>query len=52
MFNCTQHFPLFRENDAHCTGFTSAPSYLKFDKFKEKWDCLSKKATSYVSVNV
>lgn len=46
------HFPLFRENDAHCTGFTSAPNYLKFDKFKEKWDCLSKKATSYLLDNL
>lgn len=33
----------------NCTGWTAAPINEKPIQFKEKWDCLSKEATDYVS---
>jgi ethanolamine phosphate phosphodiesterase len=51
--NCSQHsrpillthFPLFRESDKFCDELDSAPNNIKLEKFKQKWDCLSEKAT-------
>jgi hypothetical protein len=42
------HFPLFRESDKDCDEVDSAPDSLKFEKFKEKWDCLSYNATKLI----
>lgn len=39
------HFPLYRESDKDCDEPDTAPDSIKFDKFKEKWDCLSQNAT-------
>ncbi|XP_071449429.1 metallophosphoesterase 1 [Hetaerina americana] len=40
-----QHFPMFRESDESCRGSDSAPQELKADKFRERWDCLSREAS-------
>ncbi|KAL1491182.1 hypothetical protein ABEB36_011820 [Hypothenemus hampei] len=40
-----QHYPLFRESDEQCDDFDSAPMPQKRERFREKWECLSKEAT-------
>lgn len=41
-----QHYPLFRDSDKDCDEPDSAPYPLKNERFREKWDCLSKEATA------
>lgn len=40
-----QHYPLYRESDMECNDFDAAPLPEKSEKFREKWECLSKEAT-------
>lgn len=40
-----QHFPLYRESDAMCTGVDAAPPEEKFEKFREGWGALPKDAS-------
>lgn len=40
-----QHYPLYRESDAECTDFDSAPELIKNERFRERWECLSQEAT-------
>jgi len=42
------HFPLFRESDKDCDEIDSAPDSVKFDVYKERWDCLSLNATNLI----
>ncbi|KAJ1526257.1 hypothetical protein ONE63_009412 [Megalurothrips usitatus] len=41
-----QHFPMYRESDRNCDEPDGAPEDLKPMQFRERWDCLSKDATS------
>lgn len=36
---------MYRENDLDCTDFDAAPEPIKSQRYREKWDCLSKEAT-------
>lgn len=36
-----QHFPLYRRNDANCSGEDAAPPDEKYTPFKERYDVLS-----------
>ncbi|KAF5901171.1 metallophosphoesterase 1 [Clarias magur] len=40
-----QHYPLFRINDAECTGEDAAPLNERFQLFKERYDVLSQDAS-------
>lgn len=40
------HFPLFRESDEHCDEVDEAPADEKGTKFRERWDCLSREAST------
>ncbi|XP_057554479.1 metallophosphoesterase 1 isoform X2 [Hippopotamus amphibius kiboko] len=40
-----QHFPLYRRNDANCSGEDSAPPEEKYTPFKERYDALSREAS-------
>ncbi|EEC01821.1 cell division control protein/DNA repair exonuclease, putative, partial [Ixodes scapularis] len=40
-----QHFPLYRTSDSECSEPDAAPSPDRNEVFREKWDCLSEKAT-------
>ncbi|XP_075214748.1 per1-like protein PGAP5 [Lycorma delicatula] len=40
-----QHFPLYRESDADCNEPDEAPEDEKKQKFRERWECLSREAT-------
>lgn len=42
----------FRENDAHCSEADEAPSRLKTQAFREKWDCLSLSSTKFLLDNL
>ncbi|KAK7066458.1 Metallophosphoesterase 1 [Halocaridina rubra] len=37
-----QHYPLFRESDSICNEPDEAPRDLKYAKFRERWECISK----------
>uniref|UniRef100_A0AC34QRK5 Calcineurin-like phosphoesterase domain-containing protein n=1 Tax=Panagrolaimus sp. JU765 TaxID=591449 RepID=A0AC34QRK5_9BILA len=42
-----QHFPLFRSNDLICEDSEDlAPSEIRQEAFREKWECLSKDSTN------
>ncbi|XP_071958400.1 metallophosphoesterase 1-like [Antedon mediterranea] len=41
-----QHYPLFRKNDADCTGVDSAPPEEKYKEFKPNWDTVSKESSN------
>uniref|UniRef100_A0A6A7G2E9 Metallophosphoesterase 1-like n=2 Tax=Hirondellea gigas TaxID=1518452 RepID=A0A6A7G2E9_9CRUS len=40
-----QHYPLYRVNDAHCSGADAAPDKVKALTFRERWECLSRDAS-------
>ncbi|XP_018899719.1 metallophosphoesterase 1 [Bemisia tabaci] len=40
-----QHFPMYRESDESCQEIDSAPPVLKNEKFRERWECLSREAS-------
>ncbi|XP_059975102.1 metallophosphoesterase 1 isoform X3 [Mesoplodon densirostris] len=40
-----QHFPLYRRNDANCSGEDAAPPDEKYTPFKERYDALSQEAS-------
>lgn len=40
-----QHYPLYRESDKDCNEPDAAPYPLKKERFREKWDCLSRDAS-------
>ncbi|XP_057383075.1 metallophosphoesterase 1 isoform X2 [Balaenoptera acutorostrata] len=40
-----QHFPLYRRNDANCSGEDAAPPDEKYTPFKERYDVLSQEAS-------
>lgn len=41
---------MYRESDELCDELDEAPEDLKKQKFREKWDCLSKQSTNMVSL--
>jgi len=44
-----QHFPLYRENDEICEPSEDlAPDDIRKEKFREKWECLSKESTDFL----
>ncbi|XP_059975103.1 metallophosphoesterase 1 isoform X4 [Mesoplodon densirostris] len=44
--NCSrEHFPLYRRNDANCSGEDAAPPDEKYTPFKERYDALSQEAS-------
>lgn len=43
-----QHFPTFRENDDKCIETNS----INHDKYREKWETLSKDATKFIADNL
>ncbi|XP_065332755.1 metallophosphoesterase 1 [Cloeon dipterum] len=40
-----QHFPMFRESDINCSGPDQAPEDEKKQKFRERWECLSRESS-------
>ncbi|XP_014259319.1 metallophosphoesterase 1 isoform X2 [Cimex lectularius] len=40
-----QHFPLYRESDEGCNEIDEAPEDEKRQKFRERWECLSKESS-------
>ncbi|XP_050303617.1 metallophosphoesterase 1-like [Anthonomus grandis grandis] len=40
-----QHYPLYRKSDEKCSDFDAAPFPEREEPFREKWECISKKAT-------
>ncbi|KAJ8010602.1 hypothetical protein DPEC_G00076770 [Dallia pectoralis] len=40
-----QHFPLYRPNDAECTGHDAAPPEVRSQAFHERYDVLSQEAS-------
>lgn len=42
------HFPLYRTSDSECSEPDAAPYPDRNEVFREKWDCLSEKATETV----
>ncbi len=40
-----QHFPLYRESDAQCTGDDAPPDSEKEKPFRDKFDCVSKESS-------
>lgn len=40
-----QHFPMYRESDADCHEPDEAPVDQKTQKFRERWECLSKESS-------
>nr|CAD7571080.1 unnamed protein product [Timema californicum] len=40
-----QHFPMYRESDADCHEPDQAPEDLKTQKFRERWECLSRESS-------
>ena len=45
----TQHFPLYRESDANCTGVDSAPEEEKHVEMVQRRDCLAKSVSDKVT---
>uniref|UniRef100_V5I2B6 Putative metallophosphoesterase 1 n=2 Tax=Ixodes ricinus TaxID=34613 RepID=V5I2B6_IXORI len=45
---CSLHFPLYRTSDSECSEPDAAPYPDRNEVFREKWDCLSEKATETV----
>lgn len=43
-----QHFPMYRESDAECTGIDSAPQEEKNIKFRQRWECISEESSQEV----
>ncbi|ESN91680.1 hypothetical protein HELRODRAFT_189769 [Helobdella robusta] len=43
-----QHFPLYRESDANCSGPDSSPEDEKFMMMKPKWDCLDRNISNKI----
>jgi hypothetical protein len=44
-----QHFPLYRESDMECEEAPDlAPSNIRSEKFRPKWECLSKESTDFL----
>jgi hypothetical protein len=46
-----QHFPMYRESDVDCNEPDQAPEDEKTQKFRERWECLSKESSEQVSIN-
>lgn len=44
-----QHYPLYRESDAGCTGLDAAPLEERHQLFQERYDVLSQEASHRVS---
>lgn len=40
-----QHFPMYRESDAECSEPDEAPEDEKKNKFRERWECLSRESS-------
>ncbi|XP_046481549.1 per1-like protein PGAP5 isoform X2 [Neodiprion pinetum] len=40
-----QHYPMYRESDEICHEVDEAPANIKSEKFRERWECLSKEAS-------
>ncbi|KDR24002.1 metallophosphoesterase 1 isoform X2 [Zootermopsis nevadensis] len=40
-----QHFPMYRESDAECSEPDQAPKDEKTQKFRERWECVSKESS-------
>nr|XP_053641090.1 metallophosphoesterase 1-like isoform X1 [Cherax quadricarinatus] len=40
-----QHYPLFRDSDEVCNEPDEAPEDLKYIRFRERWECISKDST-------
>ncbi|BES88331.1 Calcineurin-like phosphoesterase [Nesidiocoris tenuis] len=40
-----QHYPLYRESDKYCNEPDDAPEEVKQQKFRERWECISKEST-------
>ncbi|XP_071520810.1 metallophosphoesterase 1 isoform X2 [Panulirus ornatus] len=40
-----QHYPLFRDSDAVCSEPDEAPEDVKYMRFRERWECISKDST-------
>ncbi|XP_049787688.1 metallophosphoesterase 1 isoform X1 [Schistocerca cancellata] len=40
-----QHFPMYRESDAICHEPDEAPEEIKTQKFRERWECLSRESS-------
>ncbi|KAJ9585291.1 hypothetical protein L9F63_002921, partial [Diploptera punctata] len=40
-----QHFPMYRESDVDCNEPDQAPEDEKKQKFRERWECLSKESS-------
>lgn len=47
-----QHFPLYRRNDANCSGEDAAPPDEKYTLFKERYDVLSQEVSRKVSGDI
>ncbi|XP_039279955.1 metallophosphoesterase 1-like [Nilaparvata lugens] len=43
-----QHFPLYRESDSDCNEPDEAPEDEKKQKFRERWECLSKESSEFL----
>jgi len=43
-----QHFPMYRKSDEHCNQTDEAPLDIKVAKHRQKWDCLSIRASEEV----
>ncbi|XP_046425535.1 metallophosphoesterase 1 isoform X2 [Neodiprion fabricii] len=43
-----QHYPMYRESDEICHEVDEAPANIKSEKFRERWECLSKEASEQV----
>lgn len=44
-----QHFPMYRESDAECFEPDEAPADEKNYKFRERWECISRESSEFVS---
>jgi ethanolamine phosphate phosphodiesterase len=45
-----QHFPMYRESDINCSGPDQAPEDEKKQKFRERWECLSRESSEMVVI--
>lgn len=48
LYSSSQHFPMYRESDAECSEPDQAPEDEKTQKFRERWECLSKESSEQV----
>ncbi|XP_077295736.1 per1-like protein PGAP5 [Arctopsyche grandis] len=47
-----QHFPLYRISDEMCTESDAAPLPERLNRFRERWECLSRESTEFLVDNL